>query len=146
MYNLYSILIYHFSLRTAFISPFYLLARRKVKNGEKSPWGQCHTRPVPNGRRRSAFWLVPEKHRFSDTNQKPERQPKEDAKEVARAHMIPKYWHRIPRHFRNHGISKKLFLKIDKIDYLYPSPRSWLVNAHAVLFVSIRGVPSVGLP
>ena len=31
------------------------MARRKVKNGEKSPWGQCLTRPVPNGRRRSAF-------------------------------------------------------------------------------------------
>ena len=30
-------------------------ARRKVKNGEKSPWGQCLTRPVPNGRRRSRF-------------------------------------------------------------------------------------------
>ena len=29
------------------------MARRKVKNGEKSPWGQCFTRPVPNGRRRS---------------------------------------------------------------------------------------------
>jgi len=28
------------------------MARRKVKNGEKSPWGQCLTRPVPNGRRR----------------------------------------------------------------------------------------------
>ena len=28
---------------------------KKVKNGEKSPWGQCLTRPVPNGRRRSAF-------------------------------------------------------------------------------------------
>ena len=26
---------------------------RKVKNGEKSPWGQCLTRPVPNGRSRS---------------------------------------------------------------------------------------------
>ena len=26
-----------------------------VKNGEKSPWGQCLTRPVPNGRRRSGF-------------------------------------------------------------------------------------------
>ena len=23
------------------------MARRKVKNGEKSPWGQCLTRPVP---------------------------------------------------------------------------------------------------
>ena len=27
----------------------------KVKNGEKSPWGQCLTRPVPNGLRRSGF-------------------------------------------------------------------------------------------
>ena len=36
------------------------MARRKVKNGEKSPWVQCLTRPVPNGRRRSDFWLVPE--------------------------------------------------------------------------------------
>ena len=32
-----------------------LARRRKVKNGEKSPWGQCLTRPVPNGRRRSGF-------------------------------------------------------------------------------------------
>ena len=31
------------------------VARRKLKNGEKSPWGQCLTRPVPNGRRRSGF-------------------------------------------------------------------------------------------
>ena len=31
------------------------MARRKVKNGEKSPWGQCVTRPVPNGRRCSGF-------------------------------------------------------------------------------------------
>ena len=23
------------------------MERRKVKNGEKSPWGQCLTRPVP---------------------------------------------------------------------------------------------------
>ena len=30
-------------------------ARRKVKNGEKGPWGQCLTRPVPNSSRRSAF-------------------------------------------------------------------------------------------
>ena len=30
---------------------------RKVKNGEKSPWGECLITPVPNGRRRSAFWL-----------------------------------------------------------------------------------------
>ena len=49
------------------------MERRKVKNGEKSPWGQCLTRPVPNGRRRFGFWLVPEKHKFSGTNQKPER-------------------------------------------------------------------------
>ena len=39
--------------------------KRQVKNGQKSPWGQCLTRPVPNGRRRSGFW--------SGTNQKPER-------------------------------------------------------------------------
>ena len=31
------------------------MARRKVKNGEKSPWGQCLTKAVPNGRRRSDF-------------------------------------------------------------------------------------------
>ena len=31
------------------------MAQRKVKNGEKSPWGQCLTRPVPNGCRRSDF-------------------------------------------------------------------------------------------
>ena len=36
------------------------MARRKIKNGEKSPWGQCLARQVPNGRRRSGFWLVPE--------------------------------------------------------------------------------------
>ena len=48
-------------------------ARRNVKNREKSPWGQSLNRPVPNGRRRSGFWLVPEKHKFSGTNQKPER-------------------------------------------------------------------------
>ena len=29
------------------------VARGKVKKDEKSPWGQCLTRPVPNGRRRS---------------------------------------------------------------------------------------------
>ena len=48
-------------------------ARRKERNGEKSPWGQCLTRPVPNGRRRSVFWLVPENLCFSGTNQKTER-------------------------------------------------------------------------
>ena len=36
------------------------MARRKVKNGEESAWGQSFTRPVPNGRGRSGFWLVPE--------------------------------------------------------------------------------------
>ena len=36
------------------------MAPRKVKDMEKSPWGQCFTRPVPNGRSRSGFWLVPE--------------------------------------------------------------------------------------
>ena len=41
-------------------------AQRKVKNGEKSPWGQRLTRPVPNGRRLSGFWLVPEKHKGLD--------------------------------------------------------------------------------
>ena len=40
-------------------------SRRKEKNGKKSPWGQYLTRPVPNGRRRSGFWLVPEKRKFS---------------------------------------------------------------------------------
>ena len=33
------------------------VARRKVKNGEKSPWGQCLTRPVPNGRRSLLFFV-----------------------------------------------------------------------------------------
>ena len=49
------------------------MARRKVKNDEKSPWGQCLTRPVPNGRRRSAFWLGRKTQKFSGTNQKSER-------------------------------------------------------------------------
>ena len=31
------------------------MAQRKVKKGEKSPWEQCLTRPVPNRRRRSDF-------------------------------------------------------------------------------------------
>ena len=52
------------------------MARRKVKNGEKSPRGQYLTRTVPNGRRRSAFWLGRKTQKFSGTNQKPEwRQP-----------------------------------------------------------------------
>ena len=36
--------------------------RRKVKNEEKSPWGQCFNGPVPNGHASSGFWLVPENH------------------------------------------------------------------------------------
>ena len=52
------------------------MARRKVKNSEKSPWGQCFTGPVPNGRRRSDFWLGRKTLKFSGTNQKSEwRQP-----------------------------------------------------------------------
>ena len=31
------------------------ITRRKVKDGEKSRWGQCLTRQVPNGRPRSVF-------------------------------------------------------------------------------------------
>ena len=31
------------------------MAGRKEKKGEKNPWGQRLTRPVPNGRRRSGF-------------------------------------------------------------------------------------------
>ena len=49
------------------------MAQRKVKNGEKSPWGQCLTRPVPNGRRRSGFWLVPENFCVYLPSQKAER-------------------------------------------------------------------------
>ena len=49
------------------------VARRKVKIGEKSPWGQCLTRPVPNGHRRSAFWSGGKTQKFSGTNQKSER-------------------------------------------------------------------------
>ena len=49
------------------------MARRKVKNGEKIPCGQCLTRPVPNGRRRSGFWLGRKTQTFSGNNQKRER-------------------------------------------------------------------------
>ena len=49
------------------------MAWRKVKNGEKSPSGQCLTKPVPNGRRRSAFWLGRKTPKFSGTDQKSER-------------------------------------------------------------------------
>ena len=31
------------------------MARRKVKNGEESAWGQSFNRPVPNGPGRSGF-------------------------------------------------------------------------------------------
>ena len=31
------------------------MARRKVKNGKRSPWGQWRTRTVQNGRRCSGF-------------------------------------------------------------------------------------------
>ena len=48
------------------------MARRKEKNGEKSPWGQC-LGPVPNGRRRSDFWLVPGNFCVFLPNQKAER-------------------------------------------------------------------------
>ena len=48
------------------------MEQRKVKNGEKSPWGQCLTRPVPNDRRRSGFWLVPENVCVFLPNLKPE--------------------------------------------------------------------------
>ena len=46
------------------------MARRKVKNGEKSPWWQCFTSPVPNG---FAFWLGGKTQNFSSTSQKSER-------------------------------------------------------------------------
>ena len=49
------------------------VARRKLKNVEKSPWGQCLTKPVPNGRRRSGFWWVPENFCVFLPNQKAER-------------------------------------------------------------------------
>ena len=38
------------------------------KSAEKSPWRQCLTRPVPNGRRRSAFWLSRKTQKFPGTN------------------------------------------------------------------------------
>ena len=46
------------------------MAGRKVKNGEKNPWGQCLTRPVPKYCVRSGFWLVPENFCVSLPNQK----------------------------------------------------------------------------
>ena len=41
------------------------IAQGKVKNGEKSLWGQRLTRPVPNGCCRSAFWLGGKTQKFS---------------------------------------------------------------------------------
>ena len=49
------------------------MAQKKSKQRPEEPLGQCLTRPVPNDLRPSGFWLVPEKHKFSGTNQKPER-------------------------------------------------------------------------
>ena len=49
------------------------MARRKVKNGAKSPLGKRLTRQVPNGRRRSEFWLVPENFCVFLPNQNSER-------------------------------------------------------------------------
>ena len=49
------------------------MAQRKVKNGKKSPWGQCLTRQVPNGRRRSEIWLGRKTQKFSGTNQNSEQ-------------------------------------------------------------------------
>ena len=48
------------------------MARRKLKNGEKCPWGQCLTRPVPNGHSRSDCWLVRENLCVFLPNPKPE--------------------------------------------------------------------------
>ena len=45
---------------------------KKSKDSGKSPWGQCLTRPVPNGCRRPGFWLVPENFCVFLPNQKPE--------------------------------------------------------------------------
>ena len=49
------------------------MARRKVKNGEKSPRRQYLTTPVLNGLRLSGFWLGRKTQKFSGTNQKLER-------------------------------------------------------------------------
>ena len=49
------------------------MARRKVKIGDKSPWEQGLTRRVPNGRRRSDIWLVPENFCVFLPNQRAER-------------------------------------------------------------------------
>ena len=49
------------------------VARRKIRNGKKSPWGECLTRPAPNGRRHSGFWLVPKNFCVFLPNQKAEQ-------------------------------------------------------------------------
>ena len=46
---------------------------KKSKERREEPLGQCLTRLVPNGRRRSGFWLVPGNLCFSGTKQKPKR-------------------------------------------------------------------------
>ena len=92
------------------------MARRKVKNDEKSPWGQCLTRPVPNDRRRSDFWLVPENFCVFLPNQKAERRrignkcnwagliaELSRAKRAQRSTMGKKMWSSThPRKFGNH--------------------------------------------
>ena len=52
----------------------YGMKKRKEKNGEKSPWGKCLTRPVPNCRGHSGFWSVPENFCVFLPNRKAERQ------------------------------------------------------------------------
>ena len=52
------------------------MMRRKVKNGEKSPWGQCLTRT--SSKRLPPFWLLIGARKtqvFFGTNQKTERWP-----------------------------------------------------------------------
>ena len=46
---------------------------KKVKNGVKSPWGQCLTRPVPMVAAVMASDWCQKNTKFSGTNQKPER-------------------------------------------------------------------------
>ena len=46
---------------------------KKSKERREEPLGTMSDQTSSNGRRRSGFWLVPEKHKFSGTNQKPER-------------------------------------------------------------------------
>ena len=46
---------------------------KKSKERREEPLGTMSYQTSSHGRRRSGFWLVPEKHKFSGTNQKPER-------------------------------------------------------------------------